>query len=77
MKVYGKNIGDRMLRRLRRPKASSACGVAGERYFKCHHKSGTAIDVVAIEIAGEVAISFTHSQYDTRTHSHCIISQVM
>jgi hypothetical protein len=59
------------------PRHPSACGVAGERYFKCHHKSGTAIDVVAIEIAGEVAISFTHSQYDTRTHSHCIISQVM
>ena len=77
MKVCGKNIGDRMLRRLRRPKASSACGVAGDRYFRSHHKSVKAIDVVAIEIAGEVAISFAHSQYDTRTHSHCIISQVM
>ena len=35
------------------------------RYFTINHPSATAKDVVAMEIAIEVAISFAHSQYDT------------
>ena len=33
--------------------------------FKSHHKSTRPIDVVAIEIDTDVAISFAHSQYVT------------
>ena len=33
-------------------------------YFTSHHQIAKAVDVVAIEIASEVAPRFAHSQYD-------------
>ena len=39
-------------------------------YFKSNHQNTKPMDVVVREIATEVAISFTHSQYDTRPSPH-------
>jgi hypothetical protein len=38
-------------------------------YFPSHHPIASATDVMAIEIASDVAISFAHSQYDTHASS--------
>ncbi len=57
------------------------CGNEGgpkSRYFASHHQIAKAIDVVAMEIAIELAISFGHSQYDTHAFSllpYCIIGR--
>ena len=44
------------------------------RYWPNHHPIASAADVIAIEIATDIAISFAHSQYDTHAYSsrlHC------
>ena len=43
-------------------------------YFTNHHHIAKAIDVVAIEIATEVAIIFAHSQCDTHANSSRLIT---
>jgi hypothetical protein len=35
------------------------------RYFKSHHQIAIGIDVIAMEIPSEIAISLAHSKYDT------------